>query len=66
MQNAFYALWRSFTQCIFIEEDAPIVFYKNTHGEAARRVAESAQLRPPALGAAAAMPEAGIKEEVGE
>ncbi|CCM00809.1 uncharacterized protein FIBRA_02851 [Fibroporia radiculosa] len=38
--NSFYALYRSFTQCMFIEEEGAIVFYKNKHGQAAREVAE--------------------------
>lgn len=37
---AFYALYRSFTQCLFIEDEGDIVFYKNKHGVAARRVQE--------------------------
>lgn len=47
-QNSFYALWRSFTQCMFIEEDGGIVFYKNKYGEAARELAPGAlgQLQP--------------------
>ena len=39
-QPAFYALYRSFTQCLFIEDEGDIVFYKNKHGIAARRVQE--------------------------
>ncbi|KAF5309307.1 hypothetical protein D9611_014406 [Ephemerocybe angulata] len=35
---SFYALYRSFTQCLFVEEDGDIVFYKNRKGEAARVV----------------------------
>ncbi|KAI0717854.1 fatty acid desaturase-domain-containing protein [Cerioporus squamosus] len=31
-----YALWRSFTQCTFIEDEGEIVFFKNQRGEAAR------------------------------
>ncbi|KZT42520.1 delta-12 fatty acid desaturase [Sistotremastrum suecicum HHB10207 ss-3] len=38
--NSFYALWRSFNECQFIEEDECIVFYKNRHGECARTVAQ--------------------------
>ncbi|TFY75808.1 hypothetical protein EWM64_g8205 [Hericium alpestre] len=40
--NTFYAFWRSFTQCLFIEEseDGGIAFYKNAEGKAAREVAE--------------------------
>ncbi|KAG5635516.1 hypothetical protein H0H81_010979 [Sphagnurus paluster] len=39
---SFYALWRSFTQCLFIEEEGGIVFYKNKHGVAAREVQKDA------------------------
>ncbi|KAJ3752777.1 fatty acid desaturase-domain-containing protein [Lentinula raphanica] len=28
------ALWRSFTQCVFIEDEGDILFYKNRYGEA--------------------------------
>ncbi|KAF6743663.1 delta-12-fatty acid desaturase [Ephemerocybe angulata] len=35
---SFYALYRSFTQCLFVKEDGDIVFYKNRKGEAARVV----------------------------
>ncbi|EIW53692.1 uncharacterized protein TRAVEDRAFT_52811 [Trametes versicolor FP-101664 SS1] len=31
-----YALWRSFTQCTFIEPDGDVVFFKNQRGEAVR------------------------------
>ncbi|KAI0633978.1 fatty acid desaturase-domain-containing protein [Trametes polyzona] len=31
-----YALWRSFTQCTFIEPDGDVVFFKNQRGEALR------------------------------
>ncbi|KAI0635236.1 fatty acid desaturase-domain-containing protein [Trametes polyzona] len=40
--NTFYALYRSFTECVFIEEEGSIVFYKNKHGVAAREVADRA------------------------
>ncbi|OBZ77389.1 putative alpha-L-arabinofuranosidase A [Grifola frondosa] len=40
--NSFYALYRSFTECVFIEEEGGIVFYKNRRGEAMREVAETA------------------------
>ncbi|SJL05747.1 related to Delta(12) fatty acid desaturase [Armillaria ostoyae] len=36
---SFYALYRSFTECLFVEEEGDIVFYKNKKGEAAREVA---------------------------
>ncbi|KAF8067655.1 fatty acid desaturase-domain-containing protein [Lyophyllum atratum] len=38
----FYALYRSFTQCLFIEEDGGIVFYKNKDGVAAREIEQTA------------------------
>ncbi|KAI0640444.1 fatty acid desaturase-domain-containing protein [Trametes meyenii] len=31
-----YALWRSFTQCTFIESEGDVVFFKNQRGEALR------------------------------
>ncbi|KAK0233209.1 fatty acid desaturase-domain-containing protein [Armillaria fumosa] len=43
--SSFYALYRSFTQCLFVEEEGDIVFYKNKHGEAAREVAYDAVKR---------------------
>ncbi|KAJ7773343.1 delta-12 fatty acid desaturase [Mycena metata] len=36
--NTFRALYRTFTQCLFIENDGDIVFYKNKNGEAARKL----------------------------
>lgn len=36
--NVFRALWRSFTECVFVEDDDNVVFYKNMQGEAAREV----------------------------
>lgn len=42
---SFYALWRSFTQCLFIEEDEDIAFYKNKHGEALRVVDQEYERR---------------------
>lgn len=38
--NTFRALYRTFTQCCFIEDDGDILFYKNKHGQAARTVAD--------------------------
>ena len=35
-QPSFYALYRSFTECQFIEEEGDIIFYKNRKGEAVR------------------------------
>ncbi|KAF8531018.1 fatty acid conjugase [Gautieria morchelliformis] len=37
----FYALWRSFTQCWFVEDRGDIIFYLNKGGEPARRLKES-------------------------
>ena len=31
------ALWRSFTQCIFVEEHGDVLFYKNNDGVAKRQ-----------------------------
>lgn len=42
LQNSFYALYRSFSECVFVEEEGDIVFYKNAKGETARAVAEDA------------------------
>ncbi|KAF8735414.1 hypothetical protein AX14_002070 [Amanita brunnescens Koide BX004] len=38
--NSFRALHRSFTQCLFIEDEGDIVFYKDKHGQQARVLAE--------------------------
>ncbi|PFH48439.1 hypothetical protein AMATHDRAFT_65424 [Amanita thiersii Skay4041] len=40
--NTFRALWRTFTECCFIEDEGDIVFYKNRHGQATRELAEDA------------------------
>ena len=37
----FYALYRSFTQCLFIEDEGEIIFYKNRDGVAVRELQES-------------------------
>ncbi|KAH9886268.1 fatty acid desaturase-domain-containing protein [Cubamyces lactineus] len=34
-----YALWRSFTQCTFVEAEGDVVFFKNQRGEALRECA---------------------------
>ncbi|KAF8588440.1 hypothetical protein K439DRAFT_1335132 [Ramaria rubella] len=34
----FYALWRSFTECVFVEDDGDVLFYKNRRGQVARRL----------------------------
>ncbi|KAF4581364.1 hypothetical protein EYR40_002952 [Pleurotus pulmonarius] len=44
---SFYALWRSFTQCLFIEEDEDIAFYKNRQGESLRVVDEEYKKNKP-------------------
>ncbi|KAI0824503.1 fatty acid desaturase-domain-containing protein [Trametes gibbosa] len=36
-----YALWRSFTQCTFIEAEGDVVFFKNQRGEAVREACSS-------------------------
>ncbi|PPQ66928.1 hypothetical protein CVT26_010017 [Gymnopilus dilepis] len=38
---SFYALYRSFNECRFVEDEGDIVFYKNRHGLAVREVDES-------------------------
>ncbi|KAK0193106.1 hypothetical protein F5146DRAFT_1042950 [Armillaria mellea] len=43
--NTFRALYRTFTQCCFIEDDGDIVFYKNRDGKAARMLAGE-EVRP--------------------
>ncbi|KAI0826081.1 delta-12 fatty acid desaturase [Irpex lacteus] len=40
--NSFRALYRSFTECCFIEDDGDIVFYKNKYGQAQRQLSNSA------------------------
>ncbi|KAG9226941.1 hypothetical protein CCMSSC00406_0003386 [Pleurotus cornucopiae] len=34
------ALWRSFTQCVFVEDEGQVVFFKNAEGEGVREVVE--------------------------
>ena len=41
LQPTFYAVWRSFTQCMFVEDEGDIVFFKNQRGEALRDCAEA-------------------------
>ncbi|KDQ54117.1 hypothetical protein JAAARDRAFT_182511 [Jaapia argillacea MUCL 33604] len=36
--NIFYALWRSFRNCTFVEAEGDIVFFKNQRGEVMRAV----------------------------
>jgi len=40
LQPSFYALYRSFTQCLFIEDEGEIIFYKNRNGVAVRQLQE--------------------------
>ncbi|KAF9066356.1 delta-12 fatty acid desaturase [Rhodocollybia butyracea] len=40
--NVFYALYRTSTQCRFVEDNGDIVFYKNKDGKAARELAHDA------------------------
>ncbi|KAH9924159.1 fatty acid desaturase-domain-containing protein [Fomitopsis serialis] len=39
--NTFYALYRSFTQCVYVDDDESIVFYKNKYGQSVRDVAKN-------------------------
>ena len=59
-QNTFRALYRSFRECCFIEDDGDIVFYKNQHGEAQRFLA--GEKRPTTDAADAAGAKEGAKE----
>lgn len=43
--NTFRALYRTFTQCCFIEDEGEIVFYKNRDGKAARRVLAGGEMK---------------------
>ncbi|KZT40976.1 hypothetical protein SISSUDRAFT_1113206 [Sistotremastrum suecicum HHB10207 ss-3] len=50
--NCFYALWRSFNECQFVEPEGDIVFYKNKNGVVAREVSptmKSLKAVPPAV-----------------
>ncbi|KZT66588.1 delta-12-fatty acid desaturase [Daedalea quercina L-15889] len=38
--NTFYALYRSFTQCVYVDDDESIVFYRNKYGQSFREVAK--------------------------
>ncbi|ETW77100.1 hypothetical protein HETIRDRAFT_441690 [Heterobasidion irregulare TC 32-1] len=58
--NTFRALYRSFRECCFIEDDGDIVFYKNQHGEAQRFLA--GEKRPTTDAADAAVAAAEGKE----
>lgn len=43
VQPTLYALWRSFTQCTFIEPEGDVVFFKNQQGESGRVVHEESE-----------------------
>ncbi|KAJ7504425.1 delta-12 fatty acid desaturase [Mycena galericulata] len=47
--NSFRALYRTFTQCSFIEDDGDIVFYKNKDGQTVRVLADDALNNAPSL-----------------
>ncbi|KAF8525205.1 fatty acid desaturase-domain-containing protein [Hysterangium stoloniferum] len=42
----FHALWRSFTQCQFVEDDGDILLYKDREGGAARKLKNSSDSPP--------------------
>lgn len=39
-QNTFYALYRSFTKCCFVEDEGDVLFYKDRYGRTQRALAE--------------------------
>ncbi|KAF9012143.1 delta-12 fatty acid desaturase [Hymenopellis radicata] len=41
--NSFWALYRTFRECCFVEDDGDILFYKNKKGQSARSLAISKQ-----------------------
>ncbi|KAL0581657.1 hypothetical protein V5O48_000358 [Marasmius crinis-equi] len=47
--NSFRSLYRTFTECCFVEDEGDIVFYKNREGKAARVLAEDALERSTAV-----------------
>lgn len=53
LQNSFRALYRTFSQCCFVEDDGDIVFYKNKDGKSVRvlecDVVKGEQIREPFL-----------------
>ncbi|KAJ7212529.1 delta-12 fatty acid desaturase protein [Mycena pura] len=36
--NTFYALYRSFTQCVFVDDQGEVVMYRNSEGKTAREI----------------------------
>lgn len=45
-RNPFMALWESYNDCQFVEDEGEVVFYRNKIGEAVRRPAEQYRLKP--------------------
>ncbi|KAJ6526664.1 fatty acid desaturase-domain-containing protein [Mycena capillaripes] len=43
--NTFYALYRSFTQCLFIDDEGEIVMYRNREGKTAREIGAIPEVR---------------------
>jgi len=39
---AFKALWENYNKCQFVEDSGEVLFYRDKHGKAARRLAASA------------------------
>ena len=59
-----YALWRSFTQCTFIEPEGDVLFFKNQRGEAVRGyVADAPSDTTDAGGATAKLKEKDTEKE---
>lgn len=59
IQPTIHALWRSFTQCVFVEDVGQVVFYKNCEGVGVREAVEDADAAGAEVG--------GVKEiRVGE
>lgn len=44
-QNPFTALWESYNNCQFVEDEGDVVFYRNKQGEAVRRPAEQYRVK---------------------
>lgn len=65
MQPTLYALWRSFTQCTFIEPEGGVVFFKNQQGKALREHREPAASNP-SLEKAENAPEVAVEPEIDE
>lgn len=45
-ENFWLSLWKSYTQCRFVEDEGDVVFYKNAKGKAIRRVVMSDKKDP--------------------